>query len=278
MAGDQTVTTVLEEGLMARSQRFVATALALALLSGCAHLLDLVGRPSVAAVRPRVTGIDLESVSLAFDLDINNPYPVPLKSSHVKYGFDVEGAQLFESGEPVTLDIPAKGTGTMTLPVRLAYADISKVHGKLADAKEFDYTIRSSVALAAGERSYELPLSHSGTLPILRRPTFSNISLNRSEPTLDGAGLTIEADMLNPNVFELGVKQLGYLINLGDTEVGELTASTADSVGAGKSTRITLTGKISAAKALLGLKGLGSPSISPSGAIETPYGAVRLQQ
>lgn len=76
----------------------------------------------MTAVRPKITGIDMGSVSLAFDVDINNPYLVPLRSSNVRYAFDVEGSQLFESDEPVTLNIPASGTGTMTLPVRLAHA------------------------------------------------------------------------------------------------------------------------------------------------------------
>jgi hypothetical protein len=56
----------------------------------------------VTAVRPKITGIDMGSVSLAFDVDINNPYLVPLRSSNVRYAFDVEGSQLFESDEPVT--------------------------------------------------------------------------------------------------------------------------------------------------------------------------------
>lgn len=263
---------------MVRDQRFLVAILALALSSGCAQFFDVVGRPEVIAVRPRVTGIDMKSMSLSFDLDIKNPYIVPLRSSRVQYGFDVEGTPLFQSNEPVTLDIPAKGTGTLTLPVRLSYADIRKIHERLADAKEFNYTIRSSIALSAAGRSYDLPMSHSGTLPILRLPTFSNIRVRLSKVSLGGAGVTIEADMVNPNVFALGVKGLGYLVKLGDTEVGNLTASTAKTVAPGKSTRVTLNGKISVAKALLGLKGLGAPSISPSGVIETPYGPVKLQR
>ena len=263
---------------MARKQRFLMAILALAMSSGCAQLLDVVGRPKVTGVHPKITAIDLETVSLSFDVDINNPYVFPLKSSNVQYGFDVEGTTLFQSDKPATLDIPAKGTGTLTLPVRLAYADIRKAHEKLADAKEFSYTIRSSVGLAGAGHSYDLPLSHSGTLPILRPPTFSNMQVRLAETSLSGAGITIEADMVNPNVFALGVRELGYLVKLGDTEMGNLTASTAETVGPGESSRVTLNGKISVAKALLGLKGLGMPSISPSGVIETPYGPVKLQR
>ena len=258
------------------------------LAAGCSQTLQsalkgVVGgidRPTVAAVRPRITDLDLSQVTLAFDVDVKNPYPFALISPKFRYGLDIQGSEFVQSSEAAGATIPAKGAGTVTLPVKLSYAKLWESFNKLADAQEVDYTLRGALLLSAGNQDIELPLEKSGTLPILRAPKFSNLKLDFPSVSMSRAGVTLDADMLNPNAFPLGISDMGYALRLGEIDVGKLVASTQDSVGAGKSGHVKLKGEISGSQSLMRLisgQSLGLPHLRPTGKVQTPYGPASLE-
>jgi LEA14-like dessication related protein len=270
---------------MSAKRAMVGVVCLLLLLPGCVssltQLLGAIERPTVKAIRPRITGIGLQKINMAFDVDVENPYPIPLKSPRFKYGVDIQGAEFFNSEQAATVDVPAKGVGTVTLPISLEYTKLWTTYKKLADAKEVDYTLRGALMLAAAGQSYELPMSHSGKFPVLRPPKFANLSVKFSDVSMTGAKVSVEGDIQNPNIFSLGVQDLGYALKLGEVSVGDVTASTSRSIPAAESGKLKLTGQISAASALLkilGGQGLGTPRIAPTGTIETPYGTAKLQE
>ena len=265
--------------MRSRSIWYLAVVLLIA-AGGCAQVERMMGRPTVMGVRPRITDISLSDVSLAFDVDVSNPYPVALKSPKFRYGMDLFGSKFLDAQEATGASLPASGVGTVSLPVKLSYASLADIYKQAAGAKEIPYKLDAALLLPVMGESIELPFSHSGKVPVLQRPTFSNIKVDVADVSFTSAKLSVEADMLNPNVFALGVKELGYLLKLGDVQVGDLVASTADTISAEGSGRVKLNGKISAASAVMRLlqgKDLGLPLITPSGEIETPYGRVRLR-
>ncbi len=86
--------------------------------------------------------------------------------------------------------------------------------------------------------------------------------------------------MKNPNAFALGIENLGYVLKLGDIELGNLAATTGSTLEAGGTGRLSLSGKTSAASALLNLikgGGPGMAKILPTGSIQTPYGPVKFR-
>ena len=115
--------------------RDTLTAILLAvLIAGCASL-DVLRRPDVRAVRPRITGVDFRAVDLAFDVDVNNPYPVPIKSPEFRYGLDIEGVEFLEATGSSRIDLPALSIGTVTVPVRLPYANLWRTLKNLGGAR-----------------------------------------------------------------------------------------------------------------------------------------------
>jgi LEA14-like dessication related protein len=245
---------------------------------GCATL-PLTERPEIQAVRPRISGIDFQGVNMAFDVDVRNPYPIPLRTPRFRYGIDVEGSRFFDSEAASGIDLPASGVGTATLPVRMSYADLWRTYGSLAGAPEADYTLRGALLIPVAGQSLELPLSHSGTFPILRPPAFSDVKVQLGDVSLTKAGVSVDAVMKNPNAFALGLEGLGYALKLGDAKLGGLSATTASTLAAGQTGRMTLSGDVSAASALFNMLmggGKGGAEIVPSGSIQTPYGTVKL--
>jgi hypothetical protein len=169
--------------------------------------------------------------------------------------------------------------GTVTLPVRLSYTDLFRTYQNLADAAEANYTLHGSIILPLLGRSFELPVSHRGTFPVLRPPTFSDINVDLAQVSFLKTKINVDTAMKNPNVFALGIEDLGYMLKLGDVEIGGLTATAANTLDAGETGRLFLTGELSAASAIVNMiKGgnIGGAQIFPSGSIQTPYGPVKM--
>lgn len=252
------------------------SSLLMLLTVGCATVSSM-DKPEVRNVSPRITGVDFHGLDMAFDVDVSNPYPLPIKTPRFRYGIDIEGSRFFDSEATSQLNLPANGIGTATLPVRLSYVDMLQTYRNLADAPEADYTLRGALILPVLGRSFEVPVSHSGTVPILRPPTFSNIDVDLANVSLLKARIQADAAMKNPNAFAVGIKNLGYALKLGGVELGGLKATTASTLEAGQTGRLSLAGEVSAASAIASMiRGgkIGDAEIIPSGSIQTPYGAV----
>jgi len=190
-------------------------------ISGCS-LLQEIQKPEIVSVRPGITGIDFDAISLAFDVDVNNPYPIPIRAPRFRYGLDIKENEFFKGEVESGIDLPAAKVGTLTLPVQLSYKDLWRTFQGLSDAKEVDYTLNGALMFSALGKSFDLPLSHRGKFPVLRPPTFSNIKASLSEVSLTRAKIAVDADVKNPNVFDLGIKGLGYALKVGDEEIGGL--------------------------------------------------------
>lgn len=258
---------------MSRTVLRMIGAAILLLVTGCSSL----DRPEIRGVRPRITAIDLQGVSLIFDVDVSNPYPFALRTPKFDYGLDVEGNEFIKAQAPTEVDLPALKGGTLALPARFGYAELWRTFQALRDASEVKYRLHGKFMLAALGQNFDLPLSHDGTFPVLRLPKVSVVNVGMSDVSVSSAKLTVEATLHNPNVFALGVNGIGYAIKLGEVPVANVTATTADTIAAGGAGKLTLAGEITAKSALLKLlagSSLGEPAVSLGGAIQTPYGAV----
>ena len=206
---------------MASRRTFLILAGSLAVAGGCSSLQ----RPAIRDVRTHVTGIDLQGVSLMFDIDIHNPYPIALRAPRFQYGIDIEGAEFISSQAPVEVDLPAGQVGTAKLPARIEYLQLWRTYQSLTDASEVKYRLRGTIPISALGQTHELALSKDGTLPVFRVPEIRVGDVAFSEVSLSKAKATVAGTMRNPNAFALGAKGLGYALVLGDTPVGSLRGS-----------------------------------------------------
>jgi len=250
-----------------------------ALTTGCSLLRRLIRRPEVRRLRPRITGIGLRGVDLAFKLDLYNPNYLPLWAPPVRYALDVQGKEFLSGQTAAGFTLRAREVDTVTLPVRITYARLWRAYRELAGVSEAAYRLRGALVFSALDQTVKVPLTYSGKFPVLRAPKFSDIRFRLSDVSLQRAAITIEARVENPNVFEVDIQGLGYVFQLGDTRIAGLSVSAAGPIPAGKTGRVKLTGHISAAGAvgqLLKKRSQRKPRLSPTGLIKTPYGTVDL--
>ncbi|HOP64939.1 MAG TPA: hypothetical protein PK906_16290 [Spirochaetota bacterium] len=83
-------------------------------------------KPTAKIVRFDIDSISLKDITLLFDIEINNPYPVKLKLSTVKAAFFVENKQFFKT-QTDKLKIKARGKATTRLFVNIKYEDMAKI-------------------------------------------------------------------------------------------------------------------------------------------------------
>jgi len=92
-------------------------------------------KPTAEIVNFDIDSISLTDITLLFDVEISNPYPVKLSLSRVESTFFVEQKQFFKTSTD-KLKIKAKGKETTRLFVNLKYADMANI---VKDYKDKDY-------------------------------------------------------------------------------------------------------------------------------------------
>lgn len=246
-------------------------------LVGCASLP--IGKPEVKSFVPKFTGIDLQGLDMVFDIGVSNPYPTAIKSPKFKLGMDVLGSPFIEKNEAASVDLPALKTGMISVPVRVGYADLYKLYNNLQGANEVDYTIKGAIVLPLLGKDYEAPVSYAGKLPMIKAPTFKILGMRPYDITFSSAMVALDTEVANPNSFVLNFNNIGYDLKFGDVKMASLTAQTLNEITSGGSGKMTFAGKVSAMDAvsqILSGDAMGKARIVPTGAIQTPYGPLKL--
>ena len=257
----------------------VSLVLGMILLFGGCSLLTEIQRPTIEGVRPKIKGLDFQGIEMDFDIQVRNPYPIPLVSPNFDYGFKLQDTSLFESARGTEVNIPSQKIGTVTLPMRFQFMDIYRSVKSLAGANEANYELNGTFHFTPWDKAIDLPFSHQGTLPIPKPPKISIKDLNLSEVSLSSAKINVDSVIKNPNIFGIDLRDVGYSLNLGEIEIGGLKTQTAKKIGAGEEGALSLTGEVSALSSIRSLlKGMdpGKASLSPTGSIKTPYGDLSL--
>ena len=189
---------------------------------GCA-----IGRPRVESVGARITNIDLQGVDLAFEVNVLNSYPLAIRAPRGKYAINIAGAEFVKSDDVPPVSLPAGGVGTISLPARLEYTQLWQAYQGLKGAPEVPYTLEGALVFPVAGQSFDLPFAHEGQFPVLRPPKLSILEVDTSDVSLSGARVAVTAEMENPNVFALGLQNLGYALTIGGVSVGAIRATTA---------------------------------------------------
>jgi LEA14-like dessication related protein len=261
-----------------RLGRNIALTILLLFVFGCATVVPF-RQPQITDVRPRIIDIDFQGVHLAVDVDVYNPGPFLVHGIPAQYGIDIKDKNLATGQASSSFQLPPHQKETVKLPLSFAYSDLARIGKDVAGASELSYTIHGMLRIPVLATHIDIPFSHEGKFPVLRPPALSAIKVQLTDVSLSKAQITADAEISNPNVFEVGINDLTYMLNLGNAQVTGLKASSEKTVAAGEKGRLTVSGEISAENGLINLlmNGIsGAPEISASGFIQTPYGKIKL--
>jgi len=152
--------------------------LAMFLLAGCETMNQALNlqKPAVRMTGLKFENVTLDSATLLFDVEVDNPYPVALPLTNLDYGLS-SGAQPFLNGKAaLQTTVPAKSKKIVSLPANINYLDMLKALKGIRPGSKIPY--KADLGLSVNTPALgamRLPLKKEGELVL---PTVSDIDVN----------------------------------------------------------------------------------------------------
>lgn len=210
--------------------RFVSVLVlfAVTLGTGCAEVmktLNQVPKPSARVAGARLGGLDFETATLVFDIEISNPLTVAIPL--VDLDLDLaSGAQSFASAAlPLQGTVAAGGSRTVECPVSVDLLHTLRTLSGVRPGNVIDYRAEMGLSLDVPTLGRQrLPLVQEGQLPIPAPPSVSVDAFRMDEVGLSGVSGTTVLRVGNPNDFAVGLDGLDVGLQLAGRDVGGLRA------------------------------------------------------
>ncbi|WP_372364540.1 LEA type 2 family protein [Candidatus Uabimicrobium sp. HlEnr_7] len=251
--------------------------------SSLQSLLESAPKPGANIVGVKLSGLDLQQANLVFDIDISNPYSVPLPLTNLDYSLATNGKS-FLSGNAKELQgsIPASGNKVIQLPVSIKFLETLNVLSGFKPGSVVPYTAKMDLSVdAPGVGPISLPLQKEAELPIPTAPDVNLESVDWQDIGFSKATATLNVRLKNNNEFPLDLNKLNYALKLSDTSVVENKIEKSTSFAKGEENIVKI--PISILPSNLGfalfnmLKGSGSSyGLEGSMDVQTPFGPLNL--
>ncbi|HET6426993.1 MAG TPA: LEA type 2 family protein [Phycisphaerae bacterium] len=96
-------------------------AIAMAALLACATGCGMIEKPSAHITGVKMQDISLTEATMLFDVEVGNPYSVPLPMSNVDYALSSQDQSFLTGLANLQGTVPAGGSKTIGVPVRINY-------------------------------------------------------------------------------------------------------------------------------------------------------------
>ena len=148
------------------------------LFAGCDTLQNAltIQKPKANLKGLKLENISLDSASLLFDVEIENPYPVDLPMVNVDYGVTSNANKLFSGKADIEGTVPAKSTKMVSLPAKISYLDVVNAFKGIRPGSKIPY--QADVGLSVNTSALgviRLPLNKTGELAVPAIPKVSDI-------------------------------------------------------------------------------------------------------
>lgn len=250
--------------------------------------------PQARVVDASIADIAASGLALTFDIEVTNPYPVPLPLGSARYALATRGEPFVSGDADLATTIPAMGTATVTVPAAVNFTalldtfksirpgSIIPYKADLELAADLPDSVRSAAKTADGERAiFTLPISTEGELPIPAPPSIEVTSIAWDRLDLADAAAQINLRVTNPNVFDVNVQTLETAISIARRQVAETELPAGVSLAPGDAATLTLPisfSPINFGSALLGMLTGDAASYDIIGNVDiaTPYGDLTM--
>lgn len=252
---------------------------------GCETLdkvLNSVDGPQASLAGASLSDLSTQGATLDFEVDVTNPYSVPLPLTSLSYDLSSKGSTFLTGAAPIAGTVPARGTRTITLPANVRFSDLMSALSGVRPGQVVPYDAGLTLSVdAPGVGPLELPLRQRGELPVPAVPEVKLAGIEWSELSLTNAKAVLKFDVRNTNQFRVDLSALDTSLALGGRDIGRTSIREALGLGPGK--RGTLEAPISFSPVQFGasilnmLRGANA-DYRLDGAIEgaTPFGPITL--
>jgi LEA14-like dessication related protein len=143
------------------------------MIAGCTSVEERLAlrKPSAQLVDVQLKDASVYGATLAFDVAIENHYPVDLPLLRFDYDLSSNGRRLFAGSQDLTMTVPAGGSRTVSLPARVDYLAALKALANVRPGAKIPYIAQVSLIINTPQLgSITLPLARSGELALPELP------------------------------------------------------------------------------------------------------------
>ncbi len=211
------------------------------LASGCAGLKKYVRPPEVGFRDLRVVSASLLQSDVAFEFQVDNPNPVGLPVRGLRYQLDFDGRKFLSGTAHEGLEVPARGSGVLRLPVTLDHKRVAAGLRTLVKQRRVAWTLKGEIDFGL----VRVPLKASGHFSLPQLPRLSVTGLSLRDIDLRGVTLRLHLRVDNPNAFALPLQGLQYRAIIAGKPVVKGRSQGGLNIAAAGSSRLTLDNRVS---------------------------------
>lgn len=197
----------------------------MALIIGCGTLESLAGgsdKPTAEINNAKLQDLSLEKVDLILDVEIDNPYTLPLPFTNCKYTVASKGSQFLEGTANIQGLIPAQSSKVLPIPATIAFAPMLQTLKNVVPGSVVPYDIKLDLFVEAPVvGNMTIPIETSGAIPIPSVPEMQITNIQWKELSLNNASANLNLQVKNTNQFPIDLNELKYQLHLGDIPVSQ---------------------------------------------------------
>lgn len=205
----------------------------LATLASCATLQRAVQKPSLRFKQASLAAISLGGATLDVVFDVQNPNPFGLSVAELDARFLVEGKQLVSTKPPLGIDLPARGTTELRLPMQIRFADVAGVAQAFLSKDQASYELTGNIGVDSPIGILRLPVGVKGQFDVPKMPQISLEAPRITNLSFTGATLELPIQITNPNALPLPIDLLKGSLRVQGSQLASVALDQIGSLGAG---------------------------------------------
>lgn len=226
----------------------IAMTLALSLsFHGCSTLNALlqegVQKPTASVSNARISGLSFNAVDLLFDIEVANPNSMGINLQGFDYDFAIDNLSFLKGDNQDGLQIGANASSTIQIPLTVGFNELYQTYNAIKNQDSTRYELKTGFSFDLPVLgAVRIPVSKSGTIPLLKMPSISLGSLKLDKLGLTGADLELVLDLENSNGLPLNLDKLNYQFDVNGRQwgLGEVTQNLSLNENSSTSLKIPL--------------------------------------
>jgi LEA14-like dessication related protein len=253
-------------------------------LSACAGASEFLkaSTPSAKVTGVRLTDLNLDHVTLGFDVEVTNPLGVSLPLVDVAYELSSSDTPFLDGRADVGGAVPARSAKIVAIPVRLDFARTLDLLQQFRPGNEIPYVASLTLSVdPPGLAPLALPLRKQGSFPIPAVPKVTVKGIDADEVSPTRVAGTLKLGITNTNDFALGLQRLDYALDLAGVRVADETRQETAEFRPGEAGELAIPlgfSPLSASMALVQalLEGRTDYGVRGNLSVETPFGPLEF--
>lgn len=184
--------------------------------AGCDQLFT---KPTVTVRRVDITSLTFQGIGANIVFAVENHNVIGIDLAKLVYQLTVDNHPFVEGAGNNPLHVPAQGVGELTLPVSFKFIELAEALASIFTKKQVPFTIATRLGFGTPLGVLEVPLSHTGTMPVPQLPSLAIANAAVGSVDLSGAGVSVTLNVKNNNSFALPVGALAYALTVNGAPV-----------------------------------------------------------